>query len=106
LKKIFVNIQHNLQDPKYRTIKKGNLLNRLTKYDELVEIFKIGEFDDGPKEMVMNQLDLNKLNVVCDEIERNSRPKFNPYQAQISSITGLVGDMGTEGVSIWAERLE
>jgi hypothetical protein len=54
----------------------------------------------------MKQFDLSRLNVMCDEIERNSRPKFNPYQAQISSITGLVGDMGMEGVSIWAEKLE
>jgi hypothetical protein len=56
--------------------------------------------------MIMKQFDLSRLNVMCDEIERNSRPKFNPYQAQISSITGLVGDMGMEGVSIWAEKLE
>jgi hypothetical protein len=54
----------------------------------------------------MRQLDLSRLNIVCDEIERNSRPKFNPYQAQISSITGVIGDMGKDSVNIWAERLD
>jgi hypothetical protein len=56
--------------------------------------------------LVMRQLDLSRLNIVCDEIERNSRPKFNPYQAQISSITGVIGDMGKDSVNIWAERLD
>lgn len=75
------------------------------KNDEIAEILRIGGFEDGQKEMVMKQLDLNRLNILCDEIERNSRPKFNPYKAQISSITGLMGDMGLDGVSIWAEKL-
>lgn len=35
LKKIFFNIQHNLQEQKYRSIKKGNLFARLVKNDEI-----------------------------------------------------------------------
>lgn len=106
LKKIFGNIQSNLQVEKYRSIKKGNLLSRLFRYEEIAEIIRLGGFEDGPLEMVMRQLDLSKLNIICDEIERNSRPKFDPYKAQISSITGMMGDLGTDGVSVWADRLE
>lgn len=66
----------------------------------------MGGFEDMQSALVMRQLDLSRLNIVCDEIERNSRPKFNPYQAQISSITGVIGDMGKDSVNIWAERLD
>ena len=68
LKKIFNNIQSNLQVEKYRTIKKGNLLSRLMMYEELAEIIRLGGFEDGPKEMVMRKLDLSRLNAFCDEI--------------------------------------
>lgn len=106
LKKIFQNIQNNLQVEKYRTIKKGNLLSRLMMYEEIAEIIRLGGFEEGPKEMVMRKLDLSRHNIFCDEIERNSRPKFDPYKVQMSSLTGMMGELGTEGVSVWADKLE
>lgn len=55
-------------EEKYRTIKKGNMLGKLTKHNEFVEVLKQGGFEDNGDSLIMRKLDLSYLNSVIRDV--------------------------------------
>lgn len=88
--KIFRNIRDNLTQEKYRMLKKSNQkIMDLISVRECGDILVHGGFENQKDVLTMKQVNLGKIDECLDGlIKHHSGSKFDPYKAQIISMTG------------------